>query len=73
MWVEALRLATPHSPRPGRKDPPQTTTTNAGEENRPKYTQRQETVDVAAKVASEATSNGHVEEVSHSPLYITLL
>ncbi len=72
MWILALRQATPHSPQPDRKDlpqgndpPPPPSSTDSGGD-RPKYTQRQETVDVAAAIASEQadTTNGHdVEEV----------
>ncbi len=63
MWIEAIRQATPHSPRPARKEPPKDTPIKAEPVDRPKYTQRQETVDVAAKVASEAASQPDVEDV----------
>ncbi len=73
MWIEALRQATPHSPNPGRKDPPINIAPKVKEEERPKYTQRQETVDKAAVVASEAaTTNGHIEEVKYQNSSVAL-
>ena len=64
MWIEAIKQGTPRSPTPGRKNEPKPDPKKKEEPvvQPPKYTQRQETVDIAAQVASEEASK-NVEEV----------
>ncbi len=73
MWIEAIRQATPHSPRPVKKELPKDTPTKQELVDRPQYTQRQETVDVAAKLASEAASQPDVEDVSDTSILSHIL
>ena len=67
MWIEAIKQGTPHSPKPGRKNDPKQEPKKKEEApvHPPKYTQRQETVDMAAQVASEEGSK-NVEEVNET-------